>query len=234
MKKSDDNRRGFLGKMLIGASTLVALPFIASGTKKSENEKQEEETMEHPVKQVRALGFQWETRDPFLFCVHHEDKFPKGNDVMGPDPSYLQGRHMGQDFIVKDGFRMYHGQTVPGFPGHPHRGFETITYMINGNFRHKDSAGNEGYLTDGGVQWMTAGKGVVHSEMPEQKEGLVRGFQLWLNLPKKKKMIDPSYNDIQAKDIYIKSTAKIKGNIRYQNIDIQNGSIINADLFYSS
>ena len=90
---------------------------------------------------------------------------------------------------------------IGGFPPHPHRGFETITYMINGNFRHKDSAGNEGYLTDGGVQWMTAGKGVVHSEMPEQKEGLVRGFQLWLNLPKKKKMIDPSYNDIQAKDI---------------------------------
>ena len=90
---------------------------------------------------------------------------------------------------------------IGGFPPHPHRGFETITYMINGNFRHQDSAGNEGYLTDGGVQWMTAGKGVVHSEMPEQKEGLVRGFQLWLNLPKSKKMIDPHYHDIQAKEI---------------------------------
>ena len=90
---------------------------------------------------------------------------------------------------------------IGGFPPHPHRGFETITYMINGNFKHKDSAGNEGYLTDGGVQWMTAGKGVVHSEMPEQKEGLVRGFQLWLNLPKEKKMIEPSYHDIQADQI---------------------------------
>lgn len=90
---------------------------------------------------------------------------------------------------------------IGGFPPHPHRGFETITYMINGNFKHKDSAGNEGYLTDGGVQWMTAGKGVVHSEMPEQKEGLVRGFQLWLNLPKEKKMIEPSYHDIQANQI---------------------------------
>ena len=90
---------------------------------------------------------------------------------------------------------------IGGFPFHPHRGFETITYMINGNFKHKDSAGNEGYLTDGGVQWMTAGKGLVHSEMPEQKEGLVRGFQLWLNLPKKKKMIEPSYHDIQADQI---------------------------------
>ncbi len=90
---------------------------------------------------------------------------------------------------------------IGGFPPHPHRGFETITYMINGKFRHKDSAGNEGYLTDGGVQWMTAGRGVVHSEMPEQTEGLVRGFQLWLNLPKEKKMIEPSYHDIQADQI---------------------------------
>ena len=90
---------------------------------------------------------------------------------------------------------------IGGFPPHPHRGFETITYMINGNFSHKDSAGNEGFLTDGGVQWMTAGRGVVHSEMPEQKEGLVRGFQLWLNLPKEKKMIEPSYYDIQANQI---------------------------------
>ena len=90
---------------------------------------------------------------------------------------------------------------IAGFPPHPHRGFETITYMLNGKFRHKDSAGNEGYLTDGSVQWMTAGRGVIHSEMPEQTEGLVRGFQLWLNLPKDKKMIEPAYNDISAERI---------------------------------
>ena len=90
---------------------------------------------------------------------------------------------------------------IAGFPPHPHRGFETVTYMINGKFRHKDTAGNEGYLTDGSVQWMTAGKGVIHSEMPEQTEGMVRGFQLWLNLPKEKKMIEPAYNDIQADKI---------------------------------
>ena len=90
---------------------------------------------------------------------------------------------------------------IAGFPPHPHRGFETITYMLNGKFRHKDTAGNEGCLTDGSVQWMTAGKGVVHSEMPEQTEGLVRGFQLWLNLPKEKKMIEPAYNDIPADEI---------------------------------
>ena len=90
---------------------------------------------------------------------------------------------------------------IAGFPPHPHRGFETITYMINGKFTHKDTAGNEGRLSDGGVQWMTAGKGVIHSEMPEQTEGLVRGFQLWFNLPKEKKMIDPAYHDIQADQI---------------------------------
>ena len=90
---------------------------------------------------------------------------------------------------------------IAGFPPHPHRGFETITYMLNGKFRHQDSTGNEGYLTDGSVQWMTAGRGVIHSEMPEQTDGLVRGFQLWLNLPKDKKMIPPAYKDIPAENI---------------------------------
>jgi len=90
---------------------------------------------------------------------------------------------------------------IAGFPPHPHRGFETITYMLNGKFRHKDSAGNEGLLSDGSVQWMTAGSGVIHSEMPEKTDGLARGFQLWLNLPKKLKMIDPSYSDIPSEKI---------------------------------
>ena len=90
---------------------------------------------------------------------------------------------------------------IAGFPSHPHRGFETITYMLNGKFRHKDSAGNQGLLYDGSVQWMTAGRGVIHSEMPEQTEGLVRGFQLWLNLPKRLKMTTPSYHDIPNKII---------------------------------
>jgi len=90
---------------------------------------------------------------------------------------------------------------IAGFPPHPHRGFETITYMLNGKFKHKDSAGNEGLLTDGSVQWMTAGRGVIHSEMPEKTDGLARGFQLWLNLPKKLKMIAPSYNDIPSSKI---------------------------------
>lgn len=88
-----------------------------------------------------------------------------------------------------------------GFPPHPHRGFETVTYMLQGKFRHKDSAGHEGLLTDGSVQWMTAGRGVIHSEMPEQTEGLVWGFQLWVNLPKKLKMTEPAYQDIPSEMI---------------------------------
>ena len=88
-----------------------------------------------------------------------------------------------------------------GFPDHPHRGFETVTYMLAGHMRHRDSAGHEGLLEAGGVQWMTAGRGVVHSEMPEQKNGLMSGFQLWLNLPQKNKMCEPSYRDLAAGEI---------------------------------
>ena len=88
-----------------------------------------------------------------------------------------------------------------GFPSHPHRGFETVTYMIAGRMRHKDSTGGEGLLQNGGVQWMTAGRGVIHSEMPEQEEGRMEGFQLWLNLPARDKMCAPSYQDIQSADI---------------------------------
>ena len=92
---------------------------------------------------------------------------------------------------------------IAGFPAHPHRGFETITYMLNGKWQHNDSAGNDGLLGDGSIQWMTAGRGIVHSEMPIQTDGLARGFQLWLNLPKEKKMIEPAYQDIHAEQIPI-------------------------------
>jgi len=90
------------------------------------------------------------------------------------------------------------GDYIAGFPEHPHRGFETVTYMLAGRMRHRDSAGHEGSISDGGVQWMTAGRGVIHSEMPEQNEGLMEGFQLWLNLPAQDKMRAPWYRDIPA------------------------------------
>ncbi len=87
---------------------------------------------------------------------------------------------------------------IAGFPPHPHRGFETVTYLIAGRMRHRDSRGNEGLLGPGSVQWMTAGRGIIHSEMPEQEQGLLRGTQLWVNLPSRLKMVDPAYQDIPA------------------------------------
>lgn len=97
---------------------------------------------------------------------------------------------------------------IAGFPDHPHRGFETVTYMIAGRMRHRDSAGHEGLLQSGGVQWMTAGRGLIHSELPEQQEGVMEGFQLWLNLPARDKMCEPWYRDIQSAEIPEFTTAE--------------------------
>ena len=93
------------------------------------------------------------------------------------------------------------GDYIAGFPDHPHRGFETITYMIAGRMLHRDSAGHQGLLENGGVQWMTAGKGVIHSEIPQQEQGVMEGFQLWLNLPKRDKMSAPWYRDFKAAEL---------------------------------
>jgi len=102
-------------------------------------------------------------------------------------------------FLMLDAFRNDNPEDyIGGFPDHPHRGFETVTYMIAGRMRHRDSAGNEGLLGPGGAQWMTAGSGLIHSELPEQEEGLMEGFQLWLNLPARTKMVAPSYRDIPS------------------------------------
>ncbi|MDV2078574.1 pirin family protein [Marinobacter xestospongiae] len=90
---------------------------------------------------------------------------------------------------------------IAGFPAHPHRGFETVTYMLEGHMLHEDHLGNRGNLQTGGVQWMTAGRGIIHSEMPQQEKGLMRGFQLWLNLPAAEKMKPAGYRDIQADEI---------------------------------
>ena len=90
---------------------------------------------------------------------------------------------------------------LPGFPPHPHRGFQTVTYMLNGSMRHRDSVGNEGVISSGGIQWMNAGKGIIHEEMPEQQNGLLRGFQLWVNLPASQKMSAPDYQDIASEEV---------------------------------
>ncbi len=105
-------------------------------------------------------------------------------------------------FLMLDAFGSDNpGDYIGGFPNHPHRGFETVTYMIAGRMRHRDSVGHEGLLQNGGVQWMTAGRGLVHSELPEQEEGVMEGFQLWLNLPARDKMCEPGYRDIQSDEI---------------------------------
>lgn len=193
MKKKIE-RRNFLSRAALLVASSIAIPSFAKNILKNKTPMENETT---PILGINALGFTWETADPFLFCVHHEDAFPKGDDNMAPDTKYLNGRNIGEDFIIKDGFRMYHGKTIPGFPGHPHRGFETITVVRKGVVDHADSLGASGRYGNGDVQWMTAGKGVQHSEMfplvNKEKDNPMELFQIWLNLPKKNKMVEPHF-----------------------------------------
>jgi redox-sensitive bicupin YhaK (pirin superfamily) len=154
-----------------------------------------------PVREIFELGFPWQTQDPFLFCVHHDDSYPAGNDQMGPAAS-LAGRNLGQDFAGKDGWRMYHGERVPGFPGHPHRGFETVTIARRGLIDHADSLGAAARFGRGDVQWLTAGRGIVHSEMfpliERAAPNPVELFQIWLNLPRADKLVEPHFSMLWA------------------------------------
>jgi redox-sensitive bicupin YhaK (pirin superfamily) len=148
------------------------------------------------ILKIIPLGFPWATADPFLFCVYHADAYPKGNGSFGPDSS-LSGRKLGNDFELKDGWRMYHGKAVPGFPVHPHRGFETVTVVRKGLVDHSDSLGGAGRYGHGDVQWMTAGKGMQHAEMfpliDQDQPNHLELFQIWLNLPSRNKFVDPYY-----------------------------------------
>jgi len=150
------------------------------------------------------LGFPWVTLDPFLFCVHHDDAYPAGNDVLGPAAS-LAGRNIGSDFEGKDGWRMYHGDVVPGFPQHPHRGFETVTVVRRGLIDHSDSLGATARFGRGDAQWLTAGKGIVHCEMfpllDQAGPNPVELFQIWLNLPRANKMVEPYFSMFWADGI---------------------------------
>lgn len=197
-----NERRDFLGKFIFGMLSLFSLPLLAGNSNRESASKKM--ITKNPILKIRPLGFQWETNDPFLFCVHHEDDFPQGDDNLAPVDS-LEGRHIGQDFIIKDGYRMYHGTTVPGFPGHPHRGFETITVVRKGLVDHADSTGAAGRYGNGDVQWMTAGKGVQHSEMfpllKKEERNPLELFQIWLNLPKKSKMVEPHFKMLWSENI---------------------------------
>lgn len=156
------------------------------------------------IHQVFPLGPQWPTLDPFLFCAHHDDAYPPGNGALAPAEP-LTGRTIGQDFSGKDGWSMYHGSTVPGFPQHPHRGFETITFCRKGHIDHSDSLGATARFGRGDVQWMTAGGGVVHAEMfpllDTEADNHTELFQVWLNLPSTDKMVDPYFTMFWAQDI---------------------------------
>ena len=162
------------------------------------------ETAAPLVLETRPLGFPWQTADPFLFCVHHDDAYPAGNERMGPAAS-LAGRDLGQDFAGKDGWRMYHGQTVPGFPSHPHRGFETVTLVTRGTIDHSDSLGAAARFGSGDTQWLTAGGGIVHSEMfpllDRAAPNPLELFQIWLNLPAEDKLAAPHFAMLWARDI---------------------------------
>src|SRR3979490_1684739 len=156
------------------------------------------------VLSVRPMGFPWETSDPFLFCVSHNDKYPPGNERLGPAAS-LSGRNIGQDFEGKDGWRMYHGDVVPGFPQHPHRGFETVTIVRTGYIDHSDSLGATARFGMGDVPWLNPGAGGVHSEMfpllDPNGPNTLELFQIWLNLPAKNKLVEPYFTMFWDKDI---------------------------------
>ncbi len=156
------------------------------------------------ISNIKPLGFTWQTQNPFIFCVHHQDDYPAGNMELGPKAS-LSGRNLGQDFTLKDGWRMYHGEKIPGFPAHPHRGFETVTVVLKGFVDHSDSHGAAGRYGDGDVQWMTAGAGLQHSEMfplvKQEEKNPLELFQIWLNLPGEKKFSNPHYAMLWAEDI---------------------------------
>ncbi len=186
------DRRGFVSSALAaglvaGARSVEARPPAGGGGARS--------GVRVPMR-VERLGFPWRTPDPFLFCAYHLDHYPKGDERMGPATS-LAGRRLGRDFSRRDGWSMYHGRVIPGFPRHPHRGFETITLARQGLVDHADSLGATARYGDGDVQWMTAGRGIVHAEMfplrRRDRDNPLDLFQLWLNLPKRSKMVAPYF-----------------------------------------
>ena len=181
----------------------------------------------HSILNIQPLGFPWETQDPFLFCAYHRDEYPKGNSKMGLDFAQLQGRNIGQDFMIKDGWRMYHGTNMPGFPYHPHRGFETISINKEGVIDHTDSLGAAGRFMAGDVQWMTAGKGIQHSEMfpllNDDKPNPLEMFQVWLNLPKISKMVEPHFKMLWKEDVPIRIDKDAAN--RMTTIDVVAGKI---------
>lgn len=151
------------------------------------------------------LGFPWTCIDPFLFTVHHRDLYPEGHAHQGPDPTLLAGRPIGTDFTYQDGWSMYHGDKIPGFPQHPHRGFETVTVVRRGFVDHSDSLGATARYGEGDVQWLTTGSGIMHAEMfpliHQDAPNTMELFQIWLNLPPQSKMVPAYFGMLWAEEI---------------------------------
>jgi hypothetical protein len=160
--------------------------------------------MSSPIIKVEELGFPWVGLDPFIMTVHHVDHYPAGNDLLGP-AAPLGGRRIGSDFSYQDGWSMYHGDVVPGFPQHPHRGFETVTVVRRGYVDHSDSLGATARYGGGDVQWLTTGSGIQHSEMfpliDEDQPNPLELFQIWLNLPPESKMVPAYFSMLWSEDI---------------------------------
>jgi hypothetical protein len=153
---------------------------------------------------VMSLDFQWQGLDPFIMTMHHHDRYPEGDDCQGPVQS-LDGRRIGSDFSGTDGWSMYHGTHVPGFPQHPHRGFETVTVVRRGYVDHSDSLGATARYGGGDVQWLTTGSGIQHSEMfpliNDHDGNPLELFQIWLNLPPESKMVDAYFAMLWSEEI---------------------------------
>jgi redox-sensitive bicupin YhaK (pirin superfamily) len=162
------------------------------------------ETDKPAVLEVVELGMPWQGLDPFIFTVHHVDEYPEGNEHQGPAAS-LAGRRLGMDFSYRDGWSMYQGDTVPGFPQHPHRGFETVTVVRRGYVDHSDSLGATARYGGGDVQWLTTGGGIMHAEMfpliHDDMDNPLELFQIWLNLPPHSKLVDAYFAMLWSEDI---------------------------------
>ena len=197
-----------LKNLFFGFIALINFPFASTKLKKEKVEM-------FKITDLPQNG-PWPTSDPFLFCVHHKDNYPIANDNLGPKDN-LFGRNIGNDFSDMDGWSMYHGTAVPGFPRHPHRGFETITIVEKGLIDHSDSMGFSARYGDGDVQWLTAGDGIQHSEMFPLLNGNDRNpidfFQIWINLSSKNKRVTPNFKMFWKNDIP-KITKTDKNNLK--------------------
>jgi len=173
--------------------------------------------MSHTILRNEPLSHPWAGTDPFLFCARHVDHYPASDGAQGVPPAALGDRPLGNDFSHSGGFNMYYGTTVPGFPAHPHRGFETVTIVPTGLVDHADSLGATARYGDGDVQWLTAGRGVMHAEMFPLRDAaqgnLLDLYQIWLNLPARDKMADPAFVMLWDGDIPLYRTTNDAGRL---------------------